>query len=93
MSMTVMMAMYILLLVLSMRYSYFLNGVGALRLQMYMTVMSIIFIPMAWIVSMITHEITYLLLVMCVCNIPGLIVNIIQFNKILNNKAEGIWRI
>lgn len=91
--MTIMMAVYILLLVLSMRYSYFLNGVGALRLQMYMTVMSIIFIPMAWAVSTLTHDITYFLLVMCVCNVPGLMVNIIQFNKIANNKAIGIWRI
>lgn len=93
MPMTIMMAVYILLLVLSMRYSYFLNGVGALRLQMYMTVMSIIFIPMAWAVSTLTHDIIYFLLIMCVCNIPGLVANIIQFHKILNNKAKGIWRI
>lgn len=93
MTMTVLMAVYILLLVLSMRYSYFLNGIGALRLQMYMTFMSIIYIPVAWVVCSHTNDITYFLLVMCVFNIPGLIINMIQFNKILNNKAVGIWKI
>ena len=92
-SMTVLMATYIFLLVLSMRYSYFLNGVGALRLQLYMTVMAVIFIPLAWMVSSITHDITYFLLVMCLCNIPGIIVNVIQFNKVLKGTATGIWRI
>lgn len=92
-SMTIMMAVYIFLLILSMRYSYFLNGIGALRLQMYMTFMSILFIPLAWFVSTLSHDIIYFLLVMCVCNLPGLAVNIIQFNKIINKKAEGLWRI
>lgn len=89
---TAMMAIYIFLLVLSMRYSYFLNGIGALRLQLYMTVMSIIFIPLAWIVSSYTHNIIWFMAVMCLCNIPGIIVNIIQINKILNGTEKGFWR-
>lgn len=92
-SMTALMAIYIFLLVLSMRYSYFLNGVGALRLQLYMTIMAIIFIPLAWVVSRASHNITYFLVVMCLCNIPGIIVNIIQFNKIIKGRAYGIWRV
>ncbi len=93
MSMTVMMAIYILLLVVSMRYSCFLNGVGALRLQLYMTVSAIIFIPLAWMVSDSTHNIVWFMAVMCVCNIPGIIVNVIQLNKIIKGTATGIWRI
>ncbi len=92
-AMTTMIAVYVFLLVLSMRYSYFLNGIGALRLQLYMTVSAIIFIPLAWLVSSITHSIIWFLAVMCLCNLPGIIVNIIQFNKVLNGKAKGIWRI
>lgn len=90
--MTAMMALYIFLLILSMRYSYFLNGVGALRLQLYMTVSAIVFIPLAWLASSLTHDILWFMVVMCVCNLPGLVVNIIQFNKIINGKATGIWR-
>ena len=92
-AMTAMMSLYIFLLVVSMRYSYFLNGVGALRLQLYMTVSAIVFIPLAWVVSNYTHDIIWFLAVMCICNIPGIIVNIIQFHKILNRTAKGIWRI
>lgn len=91
-SMTVMMAIYIFLLIVSMRYSYFLNGIGALRLQMYMTVSAIVFIPLAWYVSKTSHNIIWFMAAMCICNIPGIIVNVIQFNKILKGKAVGIWR-
>lgn len=90
--MTCMMALYICLLILSMRYSYFLNGIGALRLQMYMTVSAVIFIPLAWIISKTTSSIIWFMAVMCICNLPGIIVNIIQFNKILKGTATGIWR-
>ena len=90
--MTCMMALYVCLLILSMRYSYFLNGIGALRLQMYMTVSAIVFIPLAWIISKMTLNIIWFMAVMCICNLPGIIVNIIQFNKILKGTATGIWR-
>lgn len=91
--MTVMMAIYIFLLVLSMRYSYFLNGVGALRLQMYMTVMTVVFIPLAWGVSYVTHSIIWFMAVMGGCIAPSILVNMLQFRKIMQNKATGIWRI
>lgn len=90
-SMTAMMALYIFLLVLSMRYSYFLNGIGALRMQLYMTVSAIIFIPLAWLVSFVTHDILWFMAVMCLCNLPGIVVNIVQFNKILKGTAIGVW--
>lgn len=91
--MTVMMAIYIFLLVLSMRYSYFLNGVGALRLQMYMTVMTVVFIPLAWGVSYVTHSIIWFMAVMGGCIAPSILVNMLQFRKIMQDKATGIWRI
>lgn len=91
--MTVMMAVYIFLLIDSTRYSYFLNGIGALRLQLYMTVMVVIFIPLAWLVSTIVHDITYFMAVMCLCLVPSIVVNKIQFHKILRGKAVGLWRI
>ena len=92
-SMTTMMAVYVFLLVVSLRYSYFLNGIGALRMQLYMTVMAVVFIPLAWGVSSYTHNIVWFMAVMCFCNVPGIVANAIQFNKILNGKASGIWRI
>lgn len=92
-SMTSFIALYVFLLVASTRYSFFLNGIGALRLQLYMTVSAIAFIPLAWLTSVMTHDIMWFLAVMCFCNIPGLVVNAIQFNKIVNGTAKGFWRI
>ena len=91
--MTVMMALYIFLLILSMRYSYFLSGIGALRLQLYMTIMTVIFIPAACIVSHFTRDILWFMAVMCICVAPSVIIHMIQLNKILANKATGIWKI
>jgi len=91
--MTVMMAIYTFLMVVSMRYSYFLNGVGALRLQMYMTVMTVVFIPLAWVTSRLTHDILWFMAVMCICVAPSIVVNMVQFQKILKGTATGIWRI
>lgn len=93
MAMTAVMAVYVLLLTISMRYSYFLNGIGALRLQLYMTVSAVVFIPLAWLVSTLTHDIIWFMVVTCLCNVPGIVVNIIQFYKILNGTATGVWRI
>lgn len=90
--MTMMIALYNLLFILSMRYAYFLNGVGALRLQLYMTVMTIVFIPSVYVVCTLTDNILWLIAVMCICIAPSCIVNMIQFHKILNGTATGIWR-
>lgn len=90
-SITVMMAVYIFLLTLSTRYSYFINGVGTLRVQLYMTVMVIVFIPFAWYASYLTHDILYFMAVMCICIAPSVLVNKIQFSKLLKGTATGIW--
>ncbi len=76
-----------------MRYSWVLNGVGALNLQLHKTVFAaIIHVPLALGVNALTHNINWLLAVMCFVNIPGLIVNVIQYHKIINETAMGIWR-
>ena len=90
-NMTAMMALYIFLIVASMRYSFFLNGIGVLQLQLYMSIMNVLFIPLAWIVSSYTQDIIWFMGVMCFCVAPGLVVNIIQFSKILKGNAKGIW--
>lgn len=92
-AMTAIVGAYVLTLIISMRYSWVLNGVGALNLQLYMTVFAaIIYVPLALGVSALTHNINWLLAVMCFVNIPGLIVNVIQYHKIINGTAKGIWR-
>ena len=90
--MSIVMAAYIFILIYSMRYSYFINGIGKLRLQLiFTTAAAVLFIPLAYLTTLWTHDIIWFMVVMCLVNIPGLIVNRIQFSKLINGKAKGIW--
>lgn len=90
--MSIVMATYIFILIYSMRYSYFINGIGKLRLQLiFTTAAAILFIPLAYLAAHWSHSIIWFMIVMCLVNIPGLIVNRIQFYKLINGKAKGIW--
>jgi O-antigen/teichoic acid export membrane protein len=90
--MSIVMAAYIFILIYSMRYSYFINGIGKLRLQLiFTTTAAVLFIPLAYLATQWTHSIIWFMIVMCLVNIPGLIVNRIQFYKLLNGQATGIW--
>lgn len=90
--MSIAVATYIFILIYSMRYSYFINGIGKLRLQLiFTTAAAILFIPLAYVVVRWTGNIIWFMGVMCVVNIPGLVVNRIQFYKLINGTATGIW--
>lgn len=90
--MSIVMATYIFIIIYSMRYSYFINGIGKLRLQLiFTTAAAVAFIPLAYLTTQWTHNIIWFMVVMCMVNIPGLIVNRIQFSKLINGKAKGIW--
>ncbi len=91
-SMTVLVGIYEFILILSTRYSFVLNGIGKLKLQLYMTAAAALaYIPLAVFVVHATTDINMLLVVMCAVNMPGLIVNAVQYNKIINGTARGIW--
>ena len=91
--MSIVMATYIFILIYSMRYSYFINGIGKLRLQLiFTTAAAVLFIPLAYLTTQWTHSIIWFMIVMCLVNIPVLIVNRIQFYKLINGKANGIWK-
>lgn len=93
MSLTVMTAIYIMIFTFSMRYSYFLNGIGALRLQLYMTIFAVLFVPLEYVFHLMTNSMVCFMCVFCACLIPPAIVNAIQLHKYVNNKAVGVWRI
>ena len=87
------MAVYIFILIYSIRYSFFINGIGTLRLQLIMTATAaILFIPLAYVATQMTNSIIWFIAVMCIVNLPGLIANRIQFNKLIHGTATGIWK-
>ncbi len=87
---TVLTGIYMLELVWSLSYSYFLNGMGILALQLCCTLAAaIFFIPLSYIIIQINHSIYSVIIVMIAINLPGLIANKIQLTKILNRTASG----
>lgn len=91
-SMSIAMASYIVILIISLRYSCILNGLGKLRLQLIFTsAAALLYIPVSTIAIKQFHSIITLIVVMCIVNIPGLIFNCIQCKKLNNNTAKGIW--
>lgn len=85
------MALYVFTIIYSLSYSYFLNGMGALKMQLYFTVLAaILYIPTALLISN-RLGITGIIFALCFVNIPGAVINKIQFNKILSNTDNKIW--
>lgn len=90
-SMTVLMAVYQFIVVWSLSYSYFLNGIGKLKLQTINTcVVAMLFYPLCLLLGNI-YDVMGILMAMCLVNLSGAVLNTIQFNKVLNNSAKGVW--
>lgn len=85
------MALYTAILIISLAYSNFLNGLGKLRLQTINTVIvAFLFYPVCRILGL-EYGVPGVLMGMCILNFSGLILNIIQFHKVIEGKARGIW--
>lgn len=84
-------ALYVAILISSLSYSNFLNGFGKLRLQTINTVsVAVLFYPLCWFLGS-TFGLIGIIAGMCLLNLSGLIINKIQFDKIISRKAFGIW--
>jgi O-antigen/teichoic acid export membrane protein len=82
---------YIAILISSLSYSNFLNGLGKLRLQTINTVtVAILFYPLC---TFLGHKIGIVGIVagMCLLHLSGLLLNKIQFDKVIAGTAKGIW--
>jgi O-antigen/teichoic acid export membrane protein len=72
---------------------YFVNGTGYIKLQMYVGItMAIVNIPLSYLLAYIMgYGITGVIMATTICAaIPG-IFSYIQYNKIINGIAKGIW--
>lgn len=90
-TMSILMAVYVFIIISSLTYSNFLNGLGKLKLQTINTVtVALLFCPLCWFLGNILG-IYGILVGMCIVNTSGLLLNRIQFYKVLNGVASGIW--
>ncbi|MBO4659504.1 MAG: hypothetical protein J5637_07775 [Prevotella sp.] len=92
-TLSVLMAIYMYVILASMSYSYYLNGMGALTLQLILTLSAaVVFVPLTWIaVKGVSARIETIVVTMILVNLPGLLVNIWQYRRIMQGKARGIW--
>ena len=89
--MSALMGFYTFVILHSLSYSYFLNGMGKLLLQTINIIcVAILFYPVCYFFSKI-YGVSGIIIGMIVVNLSGAVLNTIQMNKILNHKASGIW--
>lgn len=87
------MALYVLLLTFNMIYGNFINGVGKIKLNLIFSLISaIINIPLSILFAKhLNIGPAGVILATCFCLLYALPFLPIQYNKIINNNAKGIW--
>lgn len=83
-SLSIGVAVYILVLTISQRYSYILNGLNCLRIQIIFTCgAAIIFLPLAWATCNYFKSVSSLIWLMSIINLPGLFANMWKYYQVL----------
>jgi O-antigen/teichoic acid export membrane protein len=71
--------------------SYFLNGIGKIKLQLFGAYLSMfIYVPLALFLG---HRMGIIGVIygLCIALLPGSVLQFIQYLKIINKNAHGIW--
>lgn len=85
------MGIYFMLLMTSLLYAHFLYGFGTIRLQTIVTGLeAIAFLPLA-IYGVETYRVLGIIMALIIVNLACTVSNFIQFHKLLNGTATGIW--
>jgi Na+-driven multidrug efflux pump len=87
------MGAYVVIVAWSSIFSYFINGVGKIRLQLFVAVLSsVAMIPIALLLTNLGGlRTTGVVLALCIALLPGAIMWPIQTRKLLSGRAHGIW--
>ncbi len=92
-SLNVVMAIFFSLTLFYSPYTYFMNGIGKIKLQMYsIGLTSILNIPLSiFFAKNLDLGVSGIIFATIVCIIPHSIISRVQYSKIINKKALGIW--
>jgi len=86
------MAVYMMIIITSLCYSYFLNGFGYLRMQLITTLMSAaVYIPLSFAMGR-SLGVVGVIFALCLINLPGVIINRMQYDRIVGGTARGVWK-
>lgn len=74
-------------------FNFFINGVGKIRLQMYtLLTAAIINIPLSiFLVETTNWGVSAVMIATCICVLPNVFIFPIQYFKLINQTATGIW--
>lgn len=77
----------------NMIYTYFINGVGKLKVQLYITTFSIIFnIPASiFLAKTLSMGVSGVIMATTISMLLSAVIKTIQYNKIINLRASGVW--
>jgi len=90
-SISLVLAAYFIINARNMIYMYFLNGVGKIKLQLYFSILGMILnVPLAVYLGK-KIGVHGVILSTLILNSISMVWTVIQYNKIINNKATGIW--
>lgn len=92
-SVTITMALYALLYTYNQIYNHFINGVGKIKLHLYISVLIIVInIPLSiFLAKNIGLGLPGVMLGSCFCLAIKSIVLPMQYHKLINSKARGVW--
>ena len=93
MELTILMAIYFCLTNFYAPFTYFINGTGKVKLQMYSVLATSIFnIPLSiYFAKNLDMGVSGVILATILCLVPHVLISPIQYLKIIKNKANGIW--
>jgi len=85
--------LYIILFTWYANFAYIINGIGKIRLQLYIILIAaFLIVPLSlFLVKILDFGPEGVILAGLICTLPGSIAIPIQVNKILNGKAKNIW--
>ena len=85
--------LFIIIQSYNMIYTYFINGVGKLKVQLFITVFSIVFnIPASiFLAKTLNMGISGVIFATTISMLLSAVIKTIQYNKIINLRAKGVW--
>lgn len=90
---SIFMATYVAVTIFYAPFTYFINGTGKVKLQMYSILLtSIINIPLSiFLAKNLGYGVSGVIFSTIICLIPHVVLCPLQYLKIINNRAYGIW--
>ena len=84
--------LYAILNMIVSAYSLFLNSVAKIKIQIYLlSIQAILFLPLSYLFYINDYGLKSIVIVQILFGISSTVIYYVQYKKIINEKAEGLW--